>query len=149
MCVATSACSEAGGTSIAGACPADAADVQCCTKPQCDNGASGNCRWQSDCGGEAAAGLCPGPSQMTCCSSDAQGFGGYEPPAVPEVSDSCLIVSVEGAQAILGEFPGRVREVFCARDCAEGDTSDHCIGKAMDMMCADGGGVSCFCFPLR
>ena len=141
VCVATSACSEAGGTSIAGACTGDAADVQCCTKTKCDNGASGNCRWQSDCDGEAVAGQCPGPAQMTCCSSDAQGFGGYDPPKVPEVSDACKAVSVEGAQKILEEFPGRVREVFCTRDCEDGNSSDHCTGKAMDMMCADGGGV--------
>lgn len=141
VCLGTSACSDAGGTSTVGACPGDAADVQCCTKTKCDNGESGNCRWQSDCDGEAAEGQCPGPSQMMCCSSDAQGFGGYEPPKVPEVGDACKAVSVEGAQKILDEFPGRVREVFCTRDCEDGNSSDHCTGKAMDMMCADGGGV--------
>ncbi|MBE3046088.1 hypothetical protein IMZ48_26825 [Candidatus Bathyarchaeota archaeon] len=78
---------------------------------------------------------------MQCCSSAEDGFGGYEAPKVPEVG-ACKAVAVEGAQKIVAQFPGRTREIFCTRDCEDGSTSEHCTGKAMDMMCADGGGVS-------
>ncbi|KAI9172540.1 hypothetical protein HJFPF1_02045 [Paramyrothecium foliicola] len=137
VCISTSACSQAGGTSISGACPADAADIRCCTKPACGSG--GNCRWTSDCAGTSSAGLCPGPSQMQCCSSPAQGFGGYAAPRIPAVG-ACRSVSVAGANRFVSAFPGRIREIGCKRDCACPGSSDHCCGLAIDLMIADGGG---------
>lgn len=139
VCVTTSTCSANGGTTIDGACPADAANVKCCTKSPCGSG--GNCRWTSDCAGTSASNQCPGPGAFMCCSSSASGFGGYAAPLIPSVG-ACKQVAVDGAKKIVAAFPGRVREVFCIRDCACPGTSDHCCGKATDMMCSDGGGVS-------
>ncbi|KAH7324925.1 hypothetical protein B0I35DRAFT_476127 [Stachybotrys elegans] len=139
VCISSSACSSGGGTSITGACPADASDIRCCSLPTCGSG--GNCRWNSDCAGTSQTGLCPGPSQFRCCSSSATGWGGYGSPTIPAVG-ACRSVAVNGARAIVAAFPGRVREVFCIRDCACPGTSDHCCGLATDMMCADSGGAA-------
>ncbi|KAF6823713.1 secreted protein [Colletotrichum plurivorum] len=139
VCVTTSACSSAGGTTIDNACPADPANVKCCTKASCGSG--GNCRYTSDCAGTTAANQCPGPSSFKCCSSSAQGFGGYSAPAIPGVG-ACKKVAVDGAKKIVAAFPGHVRQVFCIRDCqCNVDPSDHCCGKATDMMCSDAGGA--------
>lgn len=78
---------------------------------------------------------------MMCCSSDTSGFGGYPAAGLPTVGAACQAVSVDGAKKVLDEFPGRVREIGCARDCPCGSGSDHCCGKAVDLMCSDGGGV--------
>ncbi|KAI9901093.1 hypothetical protein N3K66_002910 [Trichothecium roseum] len=139
VCVASASCSSSGGTAISGACPADAADVQCCSKPSCQ-GAGSRCSWASDCGGASSTGLCPGPSQMQCCDDAGDAWGGYGAPAVPAVG-ACQQVAVDGANTLLAAWPGRVREVFCTRDCACPGTSDHCCGKAIDFMCSDAGGV--------
>ncbi|KAK4143172.1 uncharacterized protein C8A04DRAFT_29190 [Dichotomopilus funicola] len=140
VCVSTSACSSAGGITIAGGCPADAADIKCCTKASCSNTSAGNCRWQSDCAGSSVANQCPGPAQMKCCSSAATGFGGYAAPAFPAVG-ACKAVAVTGAKTLVAAWPGRVRQIYCTRDCACPGTSDHCCGKAIDFMCSDGGGI--------
>lgn len=139
VCTTVDACSSAGGVSVDNACPADDASIKCCTKPSCSSG--GNCRWESDCAGTSTAGECPGPSQMQCCSSSAVGFGGYAAPDIPAVG-ACQQTAVDGATTIVEAWPGRVREVFCIRDCACPGDSDHCCGLATDMMCADGGSVS-------
>ncbi|KAK5655231.1 hypothetical protein OQA88_5798 [Cercophora sp. LCS_1] len=144
VCISTSACSAAGGSSITGFCPSDPAGIRCCFKKSCSNGSSGNCRWQSDCAGSSVSNQCPGPSQMKCCSSAATGFGGYSAPKIPAVaSGGCTKVAVDGAKAVVDNFPGRVREIGCKRTCACTSTpeSDHCCGKAIDFMCSDGGGV--------
>ena len=47
---------------------------------------------------------------------------------------ACKSVAVAGARAIVNAFPGRVREVFCIRNCACPGSSDHCCGKATDMV---------------
>lgn len=54
------------------------------------------------------------------------------------VGDSCLQVSVAGAEKILNELPEMVWEVFYARDCECGSGSDDCCGKAVDMMWSGG-----------
>jgi len=142
VCVKTTACSSSGGTTSNNGCPSDPADVKCCAKPSC--GASGsNCRWSSDCGGTSTTGQCPGPNAFKCCQSTASGFGGYPAPNTLVVG-ACKQVAVDGAKKIVAQFPGRVREIGCVRDCACGSnpSSDHCCGKATDMMCSDAGGVS-------
>ena len=142
VCVKTTACSSSGGTTSNNGCPSDPADVKCCAKPRC--GASGsNCRWSSDCGGTSTTGQCPGPNAFKCCQSTASGFGGYPAPNTLVVG-ACKQVAVDGAKKIVAQFPGRVREIGCVRDCACGSnpSSDHCCGKATDMMCSDAGGVS-------
>ncbi|KAK0725109.1 hypothetical protein B0H67DRAFT_569591 [Lasiosphaeris hirsuta] len=140
VCLATADCTAAGGSNIAGACPADAAGIRCCFKTPCANGASGNCRWTSDCAGTTVANQCPGPSGMKCCSSSATGFGGYSAPTMPAVG-ACQAVAVSGATAVVAAWPGRVREIGCVRSCACPGTSDHCCGKAVDLMCSDAGGT--------
>ncbi|KAL2261347.1 hypothetical protein VTK26DRAFT_4366 [Humicola hyalothermophila] len=140
VCISTSACSAAGGTTVNGRCPADPAGIKCCTKPSCKNGSAGNCRWQSDCAGTTVAGQCPGPAQMKCCSSAAAGFGGYKAPSIPKAG-ACKKTAVDGAKKVVAKFPGRVREIGCVRNCACPGTSDHCCGKAIDFMCSDAGGV--------
>ncbi|KAM7203281.1 D-alanyl-D-alanine carboxypeptidase [Rhypophila sp. PSN 637] len=142
VCLSTTSCSSAGGITIEGGCPADPAGIKCCSKATCANGSSGNCRWQSDCGGTSVSGQCPGPAQMKCCSSTATGFGGYSAPYVP-AAGACKAVAVNGANAVIAAWPGRVREIGCVRSCTCGvaGASDHCCGKAIDFMCSDGGGV--------
>ncbi|KAK3295266.1 peptidase M24, structural domain-containing protein [Chaetomium fimeti] len=140
VCISTTSCKSAGGVSISGACPADASNIKCCTKASCANGSAGNCRWQSDCGGKSVSNKCPGPSQMKCCSSGTTGFGGYKAPAFPAVG-ACKSVAVSGAKKVVAAWKGRVRQIYCTRDCACPGTSDHCCGKAIDFMCSDGGGV--------
>jgi hypothetical protein len=140
VCISSADCASGGGTTISGACPWDAADIMCCSKPSCQ--ASGSaCGWSSDCAGTSTPGLCPGPSQMQCCSTTANGWGGYPAPTIPSVG-ACQQVAVDGANAVVAAFPGRTREIFCIRDCACPGSSDHCCGKAIDYMIADGGGVS-------
>lgn len=141
VCVTDANCKKYGGTSISGACPSDPANVKCCSKPKCGAGGKGNCRWTSDCAGKSSGTECPGPNGVKCCDNPATGFGGYKAPKIPPVG-ACKKVAVSGAEKIVKAFPGRVREVFCIRDCACPGTSDHCCGLATDMMCSDAGGVS-------
>lgn len=138
----TSACTSSGGTFTNGGCPRDAADVKCCSKPRCNNGPSGNCRWVSDCPGPSStANLCPGPNAFQCCSKAAGGGGGYKAPRIPPVG-ACKQVAVNGAKKIVEVFPGRIREIGCYRDgTCEGD-HDHPCGKANDLMCSDADGVN-------
>ncbi|KAH6871827.1 hypothetical protein B0T10DRAFT_500219 [Thelonectria olida] len=138
VCVSETNCKNSGGISISGACPNDPANIKCCTKPSCPNGAQGNCRWVSDCAGSTVSNKCPGPAQFKCCSSNARGWGGYSTPKIPPVG-ACKQVAVTGAKKIVAGFPGRIREVQCIGDCPCTSTpkSDHCCGKATDIMCSD------------
>lgn len=147
VCLSSSDCTKEGGKTSDGGCPADGANIKCCSKPECDSDGSsssdGNCRWTSDCAGDTASNQCPGPGGFKCCSSKAVGFGGYnddKPPKPLKVSPGCLQVAVDGAGKIAAGWPGRIREVFCERGCQCGSGSDHCCGKATDLMCSDGGG---------
>jgi len=126
---------------VNGACPADPDNVKCCTKASCNSG--GNCRWASDCAGSTASNFCPGPGSFKCCSSSATGFGVYAAPRIPTLG-VCKQVSIDGAKKIVAAFPGRVREIGCYRSNCDCEKSDHCCGKATDMMCSDAGGVSFF-----
>jgi hypothetical protein len=128
---------------MSGACPSDPSDVKCCTKPVCPKG---NCRWSSDCAGTSISGECPGPSSFKCCQSPSNGFGGYKTPDFPPIG-ACKSVAVNGAKRIVAAWPGRVHVIYCTRDCACGSGSDHCCGKASDLMCSDDGGVSLFQNP--
>lgn len=136
VCVTTAACSAKGGTTVNNACPRDPDNVKCCTKPDCGAG-DRNCRWTSDCAGSTFANQCPGPSGFKCCSSNARGWGGYSAPRIPTTGDGCKTVAINGARKIVAQFPGRVRDIGCKRSCSAGSTSDHCDGKATDMMCSD------------
>lgn len=141
ICLEDADCSSGGGTAIDGACPSDPAGVRCCSKTPClSDGASSACGWTSDCAGSSTPGLCPGPSDVQCCDSLENGWGGYPAPTVPDVG-ACQQTAVDGANIVVEQFPGRVREIFCTRDCACPGDSDHCCGMAIDFMIADGGGV--------
>ena len=76
VCLHTADCSDGSGTSTAGFCPDDPADVKCCTKSSCGSG--GDCRWTSSCSGTTLSGQCPGPTDFKCCipSSSGGGSGG-------------------------------------------------------------------------
>ncbi|KAH8841571.1 hypothetical protein ACKVWC_001422 [Pyricularia oryzae] len=50
--------------------------------------------------------------------------------------------TIDGAGRIVEAWPGRIRRVYCARGCRCGEGSDHCCGKATDMMCSDAGGAA-------
>jgi len=139
VCLTSSSCSSAGGTTLNGACP-DPGNIKCCTKPSCGS-APGNCRWISDCPASSISNLCPGPAAFKCCQSSANGYGGYSTPSLPPVG-ACQQVAVDGAGMIVDAFPGRVREIFCIRQCTCGSGSDHCCGMATDMMCSDAGGMA-------
>ena len=73
-------------------------------------------------------------------ASSGGGSGGdYPTPSFPSASSGCKATAINGAKKIVDQFPGKVKEIGCIRDCSSGDTSDHCDGMATDMMVADGG----------
>lgn len=136
VCVTTSNCASAGGSTINNACPEDPSNVKCCSKPDCSNGSNGNCRWISDCAGSTVSNQCPGPSAFKCCSSASRGFGGYSRPALP--GGICKTAAINGARAVLDAFPGRVRQLICGKSgCACGSGNDHCCGLAVDFLVSD------------
>ncbi len=140
VCIPTAKCSAGGGSFTSNRCPGTPNDIKCCTKTACGSG--GNCRWTSQCSGTTVANQCPGPAGFKCCQPGSPPSGGpYPPPSIPAVG-ACEAVAVSGAQKVVAQFPGKVREVFCIRDCACGSGSDHCCGKAIDYMCSNAGGVS-------
>jgi hypothetical protein len=141
VCLATASCSSGGGKYISGACPGTPADIKCCTKTSCGSG--GNCRWTSQCSsGNTLSGLCPGPTDFKCCVAGGGGGSGYPAPAIPAVG-ACKAAAVSGAQKVVAAHPGKVRQIYCTRDCACTSTpsSDHCCGLAIDFMCSSAGGV--------
>ncbi|KAL9594909.1 MAG: hypothetical protein Q9219_006764 [cf. Caloplaca sp. 3 TL-2023] len=73
VCLHTSDCSDGSGTSTAGFCPDDPADVKCCTK-SCSSG--GTCNWASACSGTTVSNQCPGPANFKCCIPASGGGGG-------------------------------------------------------------------------
>lgn len=101
---------------------------------------TGNCRWTSDCASKSFGTVCPGPNQFMCCTSNAPGFGGY--PTTITHFTGCSQVVVDIAGRIIKHFPGRIRELYCYRNCKCDPNSDHdhCCGKATDLMCSDSGG---------
>ncbi|MCJ1428366.1 hypothetical protein MMC29_006275 [Sticta canariensis] len=143
VCISTKKCTSKGGTLITNRCPGLPNDIKCCTKPACGNG--GNCRWTSQCSGSTVSNQCPGPAGFKCClptkgPTGGGPTGGYPTPKFPKVG-ACKKVSVDGAKKIVAGNKGKVREIFCTRDCKCPGTSDHCCGLATDMMCSSAGGV--------
>ncbi|KAL9011392.1 MAG: hypothetical protein Q9173_003759 [Seirophora scorigena] len=108
------------------------------------NGQPGVCISTADCtadGGTHILNACPGPTDFKCCLAGTSPSGGFPTPRIPAVG-ACKAVAVSGAQKVVNALPGRVREIFCIRDCAcTSSSSDHCCGKAIDYMCTSGGGV--------
>lgn len=137
VCIATGQCTSGGGTYISNACPGTPDDIKCCTKTSCGSG--GNCRWTSQCSTSSLSGLCPGPADFKCCVP--AGDGPYPPPTFPAVG-ACKDISVSSARKVVEANPGKVREIYCTRDCSCPGTSDHCCGLAIDFMCSSAGGVS-------
>ena len=139
VCIATGKCRADGGTYISDACPGTGPDIKCCTKAHCGNG--GNCRFASSCSTTTLTGLCPGPANFKCCVPNGSG---YPAPKIPAVG-ACKAHAVSGAQKVVAGNKGKVRQIYCTRDCACPGTSDHCCGLAIDFMCSSAGGVSRFC----
>ena len=140
VCIATAKCTSDGGNYISNACPGTPDDIRCCTKTSCGNG--GNCRFTSSCSTSTLTGLCPGPAEFKCCVPDGGGStGGYPAPLIPSVG-ACKAHAVSGAQKVVAGNEGKVRQIYCTRDCSCPGTSDHCCGLAIDFMCSSAGGVS-------
>ncbi|KAF2178441.1 hypothetical protein K469DRAFT_642760 [Zopfia rhizophila CBS 207.26] len=132
VCIATNACTSAGGTYISNACPGTPNDIKCCTKSACGlngNLKGANCRWASQCSGTAFSGLCPGPANFKCCVPKGA------TPSIPPIG-TCRKVAVEGAKKIVVAFPGKILEVGCYRDgpCPNDKDEDHWCGMATDFM---------------
>ncbi|KAL8941041.1 MAG: hypothetical protein Q9216_002488, partial [Gyalolechia sp. 2 TL-2023] len=139
VCIPTADCTSKGGTHIQFACSGLPADIRCCTKTSCGSG--GNCRFSSSCSGNTLTGLCPGPTDFKCCVPGTSGGGGtFPPPRIPAVG-ACKANAVSGAQKTVNAHPGKIREIFCTRDCACPGSSEHCCGLAIDFMCSSAGGV--------
>jgi hypothetical protein len=143
VCIPTTDCTAGGGTHILNACPGTPDNVRCCTKTSCGTG--GNCRFTSQCSTSTLTGLCPGPADFKCCvpggTTPLPTSGPYPPPAIPAVG-ACKAASVSGSQKVVAGNPGKVRQIYCTRDCSCPGTSDHCCGLAIDFMCSSAGGVS-------
>jgi hypothetical protein len=142
VCIPTAKCTSGGGKFISNACPGTPNDIKCCTKTDCGTG--GNCRWTSQCSTSSVTGLCPGPADFKCCVPGGGGggtSGPYPPPTYPAVG-ACKAASVSGAKKVVAGNPGKVRQIYCTRDCSCPGTSDHCCGLAIDFMCSSAGGVS-------
>ncbi|KAI4193247.1 MAG: hypothetical protein LQ348_002915 [Seirophora lacunosa] len=123
VCISTADCTADGGTHILNACPGLPDNIRCCTKAS------------------TLTGLCPGPTDFKCCLPGTSPSGGFPAPRIPGVG-ACKAIAVSGAQKVVNALPGRVREIFCIRDCAcSSSSSEHCCGKAIDYMCTSGGGV--------
>ena len=123
-------------------CPNLPEDIKCCTKPACGASNAGNCRLTSSCdSGITETNKCPGPDSFKCCmpSSSSGGDDGYPTPTFPSSSSGCKSVAIAGAKTIVEQFPGKVKEIGCIRDCGSGETSDHCVGMATDLMVGEGG----------
>ncbi|KAF8416644.1 hypothetical protein EV426DRAFT_415498 [Tirmania nivea] len=120
VCIKTSSCSSAGGTSHTGYCPKDPVDVKCCTKTSCGNG--GNCRWTSQCSGTTVSNKCPGPANFKCCE------GKGSTPTIP--TNKCKPHVVASGKKILAQFPGAIHTVWCYAN----KPGDHGLGLALDLM---------------
>ena len=146
VCIPTGECGRAGGTSIIGACPGTPSDIRCCTKASCANG--GDCRWTNQCSGTTQSSACPGPTNFKCClprtgtrpNPGGTAVGGFPPPRIPSVG-ACQSTAVNGARALVAQFPGKIREMGCKRACRCPSNSEHCCGLAIDYMCSSAAGV--------
>jgi hypothetical protein len=60
-------------------------------------------------------------------------------PTLPTTSSGCKQKAIDGAKAIVNAFPGKIKSIGCIRKCDDPSSSDHCTGKATDMVVAEGG----------
>ena len=164
VCVKNTKCTAAGGTYIDNACPNTPNDIKCCIKPSCGTGGKGNCRFTTSCStGITETNKCPGPVGFKCCMPKGSGGdGGSDPPPsgggggrgnpdIPTTGSGCKQVAIDGAKKIVAQFPGKINPVYCIRQCSDPSSSDHCTGKATDLMVADGGvsSLNLCLFPCR
>ena len=94
----------------------------------------------------------PGGSTPPPSGGGGGGGGGDSPPFGKA---GCQQVAISGAEKVVAQFPGKILEIGCKRTCS--DSSDHCVGKATDLMVAklgvstiplDGVGVSADVFRV-
>jgi len=78
ICIDSSKCSSAGGTTYSGKCPSDPISIKCCDNIPCraDDGRSGKCVFSSQCSGTSVSGKCPGGNDFKCCLGGGGGGGG-------------------------------------------------------------------------
>ena len=89
-CQLTSDCTSQ-GFNLAGYCPNDPDNVQCCVKTTCSTSSgSGTCMNTGDsCGGSFLPGACPGDDTIQCCvAGDGSGSGSSTPPPNPSPAPS-------------------------------------------------------------
>ena len=81
-CQLTSDCTSQ-GFNLAGYCPNDPDNVQCCVKTTCSTSSgSGTCMNTGDsCGGSFVPGACPGDDTIQCCVADGGSGGGSGAPS--------------------------------------------------------------------
>ncbi|KAG9042463.1 hypothetical protein FS837_010830 [Tulasnella sp. UAMH 9824] len=141
VCIATQDCTRAGGEFVSNRCPDDPENIKCCTKSNCGSG--GSCKWTNQCSTSTVPNLCPGPADFKCCVPDGGGDGPFPTPKFPDPTSGCKAVAINGVKKIVAQFPGKVREIGCIRDCpCDSDpSSDHCCGKANDLMVSRAAGV--------
>ena len=141
VCISITNCDDGGGQTIIDACPGTPDNIRCCTKTTCGTGNKGNCRFTSSCAsGITETNKCPGPANFKCCMpSGSSTPGSWPPPTFPSLSSGCKQIAIDGAKAIVAQFPGKTKEIGCIRKCDDPASSDHCTGMATDMMVANGG----------
>ena len=142
VCIDTGDCTADGGTFVSDECPHDPNNIKCCTKTKCGPSDNGKCQFTStSCSGSYLSNHCPGGDNFKCFVPDtgSGGGSGYPTPSLPSSSSGCKAVAIDGAKAIIDQFPGKVKEIGCIRSCSDPSSSDHCTGHATDMMVADGG----------
>ena len=78
ICIDSSRCSSAGGTTYSGYCPSDPNSIKCCDNIPCkaDDGRSGKCVFSSQCSGTTVSGKCPGGNDFKCCLGGGGSDGG-------------------------------------------------------------------------
>ena len=77
ICIDSSKCSSAGGTTYSGKCPSDPNSIKCCDNIPCkaNDGRSGKCVFSDQCSGDSVSGKCPGGTNFKCCLGGSGGGG--------------------------------------------------------------------------
>ncbi|KAL8718363.1 MAG: hypothetical protein Q9225_004489 [Loekoesia sp. 1 TL-2023] len=127
VCLHTADCKDGSGTSTAGFCPNDPADVKCCTKSSCGSG--GDCRWTSSCSGTTLSGQCPGPTSFKCCvpSSGGGGNSGGGSSTSHQLSDhgAAFIAGFEGFRADFYRDSAGVKTIGYGHACQPDSECDN------------------------
>ena len=142
ICVPSANCTGDGVTFIDDACPGHGEDIKCCSS--LTFGDDGDYREDN----ESIA-----DNEDSEDSEDSQDFDdadgqtlnkrAFPTPRLPTLASGCKSIAIEGARKIRAQFPGRIKEIGCKRDCSiSGEVSEHCTGMANDLLVSSAWGVS-------